>query len=146
MGGKEELGGVERVVTAIECREEGMEAPANVQQEVDAEAARWKEIWTAADGVEQCRWPEDMEAPLPRIGEQQIRDAIGTFADGVGLGWDRMHPKALRRLPGKMLERLGQIFNEAEERGSWGEEFGVVITSLIPKSGGGLGLLGCYRR
>ena len=68
-----------------------MEAQANVQQEVDIEAARWKEIWTAVRGVEQCRWPDDMEVLLPRIGARQVLDAIDTFADGV---WSRMGQNA----------------------------------------------------
>ena len=50
--GVEEGGGLERIVTTVQVREEGMEVPANIQQEVDMEAQRWEEIWT---GGGSCR-------------------------------------------------------------------------------------------
>ena len=94
------------------------------------------------DLVEQCRWPDEVDDELPQIGAQQILDAVATFTDGVGLGWDRLHPKALKRLPREMLDELGRILMEAERKGSWGEAMGVVITALIPKGGGGLRPIG----
>ena len=55
-----------------------------------------------------------------------------------------MHPKALGRLLGGMLDELGRILGAAEDQGSWNEAVGFVITALIPKGDGGwrpIGLL-----
>ena len=134
--------GVEAIMQHIQYRGEGMTAPADVQQEVDAEAAKWEGIWTDEHGLEECAWPDDDEAELSVIDAKRILEAASTFADGVGLGWDRFHPKALRRVPIALVEELGSILMAAERRGGWGGMAGVVITALIPKSGGGLRPIG----
>ena len=64
-------------------------------------------------------------------------DVAAAFPDQCGLGWDRVHPKALRRLPPALLKGLCGILMEAERTGDWAEAVGVVITALIPKAGGG---------
>ena len=130
-----------RRVATVQTREEEMEVPANVQQEVDDEGERWSEIWAGGAEEEECQWPADMEE-LEDIQAHHIREASKTFAEGVGLGWDRLHPRALRRLPDAVLERLAKIMMEAERLGSWREAVGVAITALIPKGGGGLRPIG----
>ena len=141
--GEVEEDGLKRLVATVHTREEGLMTPADVQQEVDEEGRKWASVWAAAEEVEACQWPLEIEE-LPDIGAHQILEAAGTFKDEVGLGWDRLHPKALRRLPEGMLTELGKIFKEAEKKGVWGKHIGVVITALIPKGGGGwrpIGLL-----
>ena len=86
-----------------------------------------------ADGL---RWPE-LGPELQPIMLQDLTSAAGTFPDHCGLGWDRMHPKALRRLPKAMLEGLREITTAAQRIGEWTAAVGVVITALIPKAGGG---------
>ena len=135
-------GGVETIVHNIQYREQGMLVPADVQQEVDLEGARWEQIWIEEHGVAECAWPEEVDNDLSEIDAKRILDAAGTFSDDVGLGWDRLHPKVLRRVPKSMLNELGRIFMAAERMGSWGGMVGVVITALIPKGGGGLRPIG----
>ena len=141
--GEEEVTGLEQLVATIQKREEGDMIPASAQQEVDEEGLRWAGVWAEGMEMEECRWPEAMEA-LPDIEVHHILEAVGTFKDGVGLGWDRFHPKAMRRLPRELLAALGSIMKEAERLGSWSSIIGIVITALIPKGGGGwrpIGLL-----
>ena len=131
------------VLAITQLREGGGEVPANIQQEVDIEEERWAKEWAAGQMAEDCRWPESFEA-LPPIQAHHIREAAKTFADGCGLGWDRLHPKALLRLPESMLAELGRILGLAEREGSWQDAVGLVITALIPKTDGGrrpIGLL-----
>ena len=125
-----------KLVATIQARGQEVERPANVQQEVDLERGRWATEWAAEEVVEECKWPDEMRA-LPDISAHVIRQACATFRDGAGLGWNRLHPKALDRLPGAMLDELGRLLGPAEDAGSWEEAVGIVITALIPKGDGG---------
>ena len=136
-------GGLESVMGNIHIREQGVvEVPANVQQEVDLEGGRWESIWTDEMGLEECAWPDVDVEGLPAIDAQRILEAADTFAEGVGLGWDRLHPRALKRIPAALLDELGKIFMAAEKEGTWGSIMGMAITALIPKGGGGLRPIG----
>ena len=125
-----------KLVATIQARGQEVERPANVQQEVDLERGRWAKEWAADEVVEECKWPDEIRA-LPDISAQMIGQACATFRDGVGLGWDRLRPKDLDRLPGAMLDELGRLLGAAEDAGSWEEAVGIVITALIPKGDGG---------
>ena len=124
------------LVATVQARGRDVEVPADMQQEVDGEARKWAGVWAEEMGMEECRWPECMDE-LPCIRAHHIWEAAKTFADRSGLGWDRLHPKALRRLPEAMVDELGVILMEAEEAGTWEEAVGVVVTALIPKGDGG---------
>ena len=134
---------LERVRRAAQCFSHPAEAPANIQQEVDAEGERWSMEWAEGAHEEKWQWP-DLGPCLQPISVQDLKDAAGTFPDQCGLGWDRIHPKALKRLPHALLEGLCDLLMTAEKEGEWSEAVGVVITALIPKAGGGwrpIGLL-----
>jgi hypothetical protein len=67
-----------------------------------------------------------------------------TFPVGTGLGWDKMHPRALLRLPSQAIEALVRLCIIAEVLCTWPEAIGIVLVCLIPKSDGGrrpIGLL-----
>ena len=74
-----------RLVATIQARGAELEVPANIQQEVDVEGAKWAAEWAAGETVEECRWPDDLEE-LASINAHSIREAAATFADGVGMG------------------------------------------------------------
>ena len=82
--------------------------PANIQQEVDMETAAWGMQWGVAGEVDQPPWPRDMEH-LPPIAVQEVKEAAAQFKEGSGLGWDRMHPRALLRLPDWLLQELCNV-------------------------------------
>ena len=130
-----------KLVATVQARGKDVEVPANIQQEVELEGKRWAKEWAAGEMLEGCQWPEDM-GRLAEITAHQIVQAASTFTDSVGLGWDRLHPKALVRLPEAMLSELGKIMAAAEEMGSWGDSVGIVIAALLPKGDGGWRAIG----
>ena len=90
-------------------------------------------------------WPDSCWSPdLPALSvEVLVRSAL-TFPSGTGLGWDKLHPKALIRLPSEALLALVRICLMAEVLGLWPSTIGIVLIRLIPKSDGGrrpIGLL-----
>ena len=47
-------------------------------------------------------WPDETE-PLPPMTLKLFKAALFSFANGTGLGWDGVHPRALLRLPDEVL-------------------------------------------
>ena len=47
-------------------------------------------------------WPHETE-PLPPITIKLFKAALFTFANGTGLGWDGVHPRAFLRLLDEIL-------------------------------------------
>ena len=90
-------------------------------------------------------WPAAGCGPvLPDITVQCIREAANTFSARTGLGWDKLHPRAIARCNDAALAALARIFMLAEAVGRWPEQIGIVLVCLIPKAGGGrrpIGLL-----
>ena len=118
-----------------------LQTPADVQQVVDGEAAGWASQWAVEETMEDCAWPEDMEEMEP-MTVQQLRQAARSFKKETGLGWDRLHPHALLRLPTGLLQWLCRILTNAERLGSWEAAIGLVLVVLIPKGEGGLRPIG----
>ena len=57
-GGGQAVVGLEAIMQHIQCRDEDMMVPADVQQKVDIESAKWEEIWTDERGLEERAWPD----------------------------------------------------------------------------------------
>ena len=57
--------------------------PANIQEEVDAEACEWAKVWAVGEVYDGGEWPQEMH-PLPRITVEEIHDAVHTFASTTG--------------------------------------------------------------
>ena len=86
---------------------------------------------------------------LPRLLLPEFKHALATFPADTGLGWDRIHPRALLRLPDSLLAPLLRILFVCECRGVWPAFVALVIIVLIPKSDCGLrpiGLLWLFPR
>ena len=79
------------------------------------------------------------------IDVASLRDSSMLFPVRTGLGWDKLHPRAMgMRLPDAALQSLAVILAMCEWLGEWPSRIGVVLICLIPKSGGGrrpIGLL-----
>ena len=136
--GEEEASGLmpTRPCTAAIIEADGEVAvPANIQQEVDMETASWAGQWDTGGEVAALRWPHDMAA-LPPITVLELKEAAAQFKDGAGLGWDRIHPRALLRLPEHLLEDLCSLFRAAESVGDWTHAIGIVMIALLPKADG----------
>ena len=73
-----------------------------------------------------------------------LQDAAVTFPANTGLGWDKMHPRAVARCCKETLLALIRLFILAELVGRWPQMVGITLICLLPKPDGGrrpIGLL-----
>ena len=85
--------------------------PLDKQQTVDLEADEWGSIWQAVKVQHQPVWPKEMGIMPPPLALSAVKHACSTFAEGVGLGWDKLHPRALLRCSDSVLLLLIQGFS-----------------------------------
>ncbi len=119
--------------------------PLSSQMEVDAAATAWGKEWLCGSPQPSLHWPDSatME-PLPPLTVDIMCDAAGTFPASTGLGWDKLHPKAVRRCGAAAVGALVRILVLAELVGGWPAAIGVTMICLLPKPEGGrrpIGLL-----
>jgi len=62
-----------------------------------------------------------------------LREAALTFTANTGLGWDKLHPRAVLRCPDAAVIVLACILVAAEAAGCWPESVGVTLICLLPK-------------
>ena len=75
----------------------------DAQQAVESEAVSWGKIWQQGVCGQDPKWPDDMGQQLPALA------VCATVSNGVGLGWDKLHPKALARCSDAVLESLVRL-------------------------------------
>lgn len=85
-------------------------------------------------------WPDEI-GPLPPITLKLFKAALFTFANGTGLGWDGVHPRALR-LPDEILYLWISLLFKCERLGVWPGQVGLVVVVLLPTPDGGLRPIG----
>ena len=121
--------------------------PGSVNQEITNEVAAWQREWACheeSEPVPPIVWPENMGAPPARVDIEQLRQALMSFPSQLGLGWDKIHPRAIARLDDTILEAIVRLMERCEETGQWPQEGSLVIIVLLPKPTGGwrpIGLL-----
>ena len=139
MGAGEDMEPTEDLVAA------SLPAPLSSQAEVDAEANKWAAEWNVGGKPPFMSWPDaEGMGELQHMAVDMVRKAAYTFPITTGLGWDKLHPRALLRLPDSALEALVRIFLIVELLGDWPEAIGIILVVLIPKPDGGrrpIGLL-----
>ena len=118
--------------------------PLNKQQEVEAEALKWGEIWQVGVPGIGPRWPDQMGPSMPVPSVSELREACFTFPIEVGLGWDKLHPRAIARCSDTVLQAIIALFLLAESTGKWFQAIGVIMVVLIPKSDGGKRPIGLF--
>ena len=72
--------------------------PADSQQQVDEQAERWHVEWGKDVVQDPIHWPKDLGNDLEQLLVEELLDAAQTFPNETGLGWDRIHPKAILRM------------------------------------------------
>ena len=77
------------------------DTPLGAQHLANAERADWAVQWATEMQHDPLDWPDETE-PLPPISLKMFRSALFSFANGTGLGWDGVHPRALLRLPDEL--------------------------------------------
>ena len=68
--------------------------------------------------------------------------AANTFPTDTGLGWDRLHPRALNRLSRGLLLWICAVLHQAEISGNWPKAAELVLIALLPKTDGGYRAIG----
>ena len=118
--------------------------PLGSQQTVDVEAEAWASIWRRGAVGTLPKWPKCMGEKLPSTSVVLFRLACMTFPCEVGLGWDKVHPRALCRLSDAVTEALIALLMVAEITGRWYSVIGFILVVLIPKSDGGRRPIGLF--
>ena len=131
-------------IAAFECAGQFLEVPLDGQQAVDVEAAKWAAEWQVGQDAPMPVWPDALGEPLPQLCiDAAVRECL-KFPSATGLGWDRLHPRALARCSRAALAALLRIFMLAEVLGRWPETIGVIIIALLPKPDGGRRPIGLF--
>ena len=118
----------------------------NAQQLANAEKESWSVEWAVGKDSEEPDWTgllQDEPAP-PELILEEFKLALITFPAMTGLGWDKMHPRALLRLPEPVLRIVIGLLQRCEVEGRWPKAVKLVIIVLLPKADGGrrsIGLL-----
>ena len=88
----------------------------------DCGREQWAREWNADVLPSALPWPANMRnAVLPNISLQVLRAAALTFPVGTGLGWDKLHPRALLRCSDEALLALLRFLMLVEILGAWPE-------------------------
>ena len=121
-----------------------VEAPCDRQQTAEETSGEWATIWQADAVPPVLDWPSDLGEALPPPCVTMARRAMATFPVETGLGWDRLHPRALLRLSDQAIIALLRIFILAELLGEWPEAVGVVVIAMLAKPQGGFRPIGLF--
>ena len=87
-------------------------------------------------------WPDDIGVIPPMIMVQALIDAAMTFHKETGLGWDRLHPRALCRLSYGTQLWVCVVLHNAERTGRWPAAAELVLIALLAKAEGGFRAIG----
>ena len=71
--------------------------PLSSQAAVEVEADFWAGEWLARQDLAPLAWPSESTGRLAELAVEGLREAARTFAEPTGLGWDKLHPRALLR-------------------------------------------------
>ena len=77
----------------------------------------------------------DWEVPADLLMDELLK-SLASFPNGTGLGWDRLHPKALLRTHPRWLNALLNLLMRCEAEGRWPKVIEMVIICLLPKPDG----------
>ena len=117
--------------------------PVGAQALSDLKTNERSGIWDCNPEPSDFQWPVGMgDYDLPEVTSGIICQAAFTFPSGTGLGWDKLHPRALRRIPAELLRLFAKLLVAIEMSGEWPLTIGVVLICFIPKSDGGLRPIG----
>ena len=120
----------------------GCTQPLHCQQVVDAEAAKLFAVWQVDHTAPGLMWLDMLGEALPLLCVDAVMQACDSLAADSSLGWDQIHPRALKRLSRPALRALLRILILCEIFGTWPQVIGIVIIALLPKSDGGLRPIG----
>ena len=125
-------------------------APLGRQAEAEEQANEWGRHWGEDEvNVKDITWPLPKGEELTPITVDRLEKAVMTFPAQTGLGWDGVHPRAIKRLPRVLKEELVTIIEVAERTGQWPKYSDEVVVNLLEKPAGGfrpINLFGLVQR
>ena len=92
----------------------------------------------------ECEWPRNLGSLPPQLEVYLLREVLASFASGLGLGWDAIHPRALLRLGDATLQAILRLLFLCEVSGQWPSRTAAVIVALLPKTSPGLRPIGLF--
>jgi len=119
LGDQDDLEGLsESQIESIKDAVGDEHSPADAQAEVNDLAVSWKKVWghdltDKSDPV----WPDDLGVIPLMVLVAALLAIANTFPNDTGLGWDRLHPRALNRLSHGVLLWLCAVLHHAEVTG-----------------------------
>ena len=120
-----------------------MPEPLSAQHQAEAECNRWSAEWCVGQARTEPAWGSfEVDQAPPALVLEEFRGACRSFPVGTGLGWDAMHPRALLRLPEKLLEAFVTLITWCERLGRWPQFSQLVVVVLLPKPDGGFRPIG----
>ena len=91
-----------------------------MQEEIDVQAESWSCVWGSNKTcTADPQWPADMGEIPPLLLEDSLVQAGLSFARGLGLGWDGIHPRMLARISPFLLRWIACVMLISERSGSW---------------------------
>jgi hypothetical protein len=112
-----------------------------LQEQVDI----WSKWWVASSTPVPSTIAIPDKIDLPKhIPEQHIRVAARSFREATS-SIDLMHPRHINGLSGRALGCLSSFFRCFEATATWPKQERCVITTLIPKTDGGLRPIALFR-
>ena len=78
---------------------------------------------------------------LTHLEYDEIMFSCDSFPNHMGLGWDRWHPKVLKRASKQLVLMLIDILLECEAKGQWPEGVALVLIALLTKGDGDFRLI-----
>ena len=121
--------------------------PGSVNQELQSQVYAWQGEWACRSdsaAMPAAEWPRDMGPPPEALQLEHFKRALLSFPAQLGLGWDKIHPRAIARLEDSILAAILRILQACEGLGDWPLRISMVIIVLLPKPAGGwrpIGLL-----
>ena len=111
----------------------------SITELANAEKESWSVEWAVGKDSEEPGWTGLLqdELPPPELVLEEFKLALVTFPAMTGLGWDKMHPRALLRLPVAVLRLVIGLLQRCELEGKWPNAVKLVIIFLLPKADGG---------
>ena len=111
-------------------------APLDAQQVAEEQADEWCSIWRVGadnDGAISMIEAIDDPAVPPELLMAELLYSLTSFPCDTGLGWDKVHPRAIRRASAKWLLALLKLLIRCEAEGKWPQVIALVIICLLPK-------------
>ena len=118
---------------------------ASLQQDAEAKAATWRELWGQGDCIEHIQWqiPEEgVETMLPT--RQQLADSAMSFPKQTALGVDGLHPRYFAEMSEGAYHMLMAIWAAMLFRGWVPNHIAMLLVVLLPKPEGGLRPIGLF--